>query len=104
MKKFKNDKERIAFLEDYRNVDNGWKLWKGDMDLCRRWWRLELPGWSFVVEEQERTYSWPKKHKTWSVMHWYILPETADAPFGDYVGSRTNALVKIKEIEKGAKK
>jgi hypothetical protein len=27
-KNLKNDKERIAFLEDYRNENNGWCLWK----------------------------------------------------------------------------
>ena len=35
MKKFKNDNERIAFLEDYRNEQNGWYLWKHDEDLDR---------------------------------------------------------------------
>lgn len=100
IKKFKNDKERIAFLEDYRNEDNGWKLWKGDMDLQRRWWRLELADWTFVVEEEERTYHWPKTHKTWTVKHWFIIPLNADGTFGDYVGSRTMALTKLKELEK----
>lgn len=37
LKTFKNDKERIAFLEDYRNTRNGWKLWKCDEDLSRTW-------------------------------------------------------------------
>ena len=101
MKTFRNDKERIAFLDDYRNTRNGWKLWKCDEDLDRRWWRIEFPdGSAFVVEEQLRTFSWPEPHQEWIVAHWYIIPYRPDGPFGDYVGSRTQALNKLKAIGK----
>lgn len=51
-KTFKNDKERKAFLSDYRNKENGWYLWTFENALERRWWRLELTeGISFIVEE-----------------------------------------------------
>ena len=33
MRKFKNDIERKQFLDDYRNEQNGWFLWKNDDDL-----------------------------------------------------------------------
>lgn len=106
--KFKNDKERIAFLEDYRNDRkydgwNGWYLWKYDEDLQRTWWRLDLPDRSsLVVEEQKRTFSWPNVHTDWAVIHWYIVTDwNGSACFGDYVASRTQALTKIKEVEKG---
>lgn len=107
MQKFKNDKERLAFLEDYRNDRkydgwNGWYLWKHDEDLQRTWWRLDLPdGSSLVVEEQKRTFSWPNVHTDWAVIHWYIVTDwNGFAYFGDYVASRSLALKKIKEIEK----
>ena len=36
---FKNDKERLAFLDNYRNTDHGWYQWKKDEDLGRAWWK-----------------------------------------------------------------
>ena len=36
IKELKNDKERTAFLEDYRNLENGWYLWKDYRDINRR--------------------------------------------------------------------
>lgn len=104
LKTLKNDKERIAFLEDYRNTRNGWRLWKCDEDLSRTWWRLELPdGSAFVVEEQLRTITWPKAHMEWLVAHWYILPADQDKPFGDYCASRTMALNELKRIGRAAR-
>lgn len=100
MKKFKNDNERIAFLEDYRNEQNGWYLWKHDEDLNRSWWRIDLGKAAFIVEEQQRTFNWPDRHTAWIVMSWYIVPEFAPAPFGDYAASRTMALSKLKELAK----
>ena len=100
MKKYKNDKERIAFLEDYRNEENGWYLWKEDQDLQRRWWRYDMPEGSLIVEEEERTFTWPKPHRTWSVLKWFIVNDWKDTPIGDQSGSRSQALMKIKEIEK----
>lgn len=100
IKELKNDKERTAFLEDYRNLDNGWYLWKDYRDINRRMWRLPLADYvAFVVEEQLRTYEWPNVHTTWSVMHWYII-ENPDAIFGDCVASRSLALAKLKEVQK----
>ena len=52
---FKNDKERIAFLEDDRNGNNGWYLWGDNQELGRRWWRYDLPDCAFVVEEEKHT-------------------------------------------------
>lgn len=102
MKKFKNDKERIAFLEDYRNRENGWFLWKHDPILQRIWWRRDLPdGTMLVVEEEKRTISWPDVHTEGMVLHWYIVPDLESCPiFGDCVASRPQALAKIKALEK----
>lgn len=99
LKKLKNDKERIAFLEDYRNLDNGWKLLRDDKMLNRRMWEYVLPDCSLIVEEQLQTIMWPTKHASWNVMHWYIL-EDPTLPFADGCASRTQALAKLKEVMK----
>lgn len=101
MKKFKNDKERIAFLDDYRNLDNGWQLWKDDRELDRRWWRLSLGINIFVVEEQRITYHYPETHVTWDVMHWYVIDDIrVSQPFSDFRTSKSIALKVLKQIEK----
>lgn len=98
IRNLKNDKERIAFLEDYRNMDNGWYVWKSDDELQRRMWMLRLAADAvFVVEEQMQTFAWPNKHTSWSVMHWYII-EDPTAIFGDCVASKSMALAKLKEV------
>ena len=96
---FKNDKERIAFLEDYRNQDNGWWLWKKDNDLNRKWWRFDLTDCSFIVEEQLQTIRWPDVHEKYCVVHWYVI-DNYEAPFADGQASRTQALARLKEAEK----
>ncbi len=97
--KFKNDKEHIAFLDDYRNIDNGWRLWKEDPDIGRRWWRNDLLDSSLIVEEEQRKYKWPDTHITWTVVHWFIVTGGADV-FSEYVASRTLALAHLKEVMK----
>lgn len=94
--KLKNDKERIAFLEDYRNTDNGWELWKADQELGRRWWRFCTGHCFLIVEEEWRTFEYPRKEKRWTVKHWYIMRYKCE-PFGDQVASRTMALTEIKK-------
>lgn len=94
--RFKNDRERGAFLDDYRNEKNGWYLWKEDDDIGRRMWRRDLTGCALIVEEQLITYRWPQDHVTWSVMHWYIVEDWHE-PFADSQASRTEALKKLKE-------
>ena len=104
MKKFKNDRERIAFLEDYRNEKNGWYIWKHDDDLQRTWLRCDLPDCALIVEEQQKTFTYPNLHISWYVMHWYIVDDWTGRTktFGDQVASRSLALRKLKEIEKAA--
>lgn len=94
--KFKNDKERIAFLEDYRNIDHGWYLWKDDGDPNRRWWRFDLDDCTLIVEEQLQTLEWPATHLSWLVKHWFIITDW-HKPFADGVASRTMALARLKE-------
>lgn len=99
MKKLKNDKERIAFLEDYRNMDNGWYLWKDDGDLDRKWWRYDLDDCALIVEERLQTIHWPSDHLSWIVDHWYIIRDWHQ-PFEDGAASRTLALAVLKEAGK----
>lgn len=99
MLKFKNDKERIAFLEDYRNEEHGWYLWKELDDIKRKWWRFDLAHCAFIVEEQLRTFMWPDEHTDWHVVHWYIVTDW-HTPLADNVASRTMALTVLKEEEK----
>lgn len=110
--KFKNDEERLAFLDDYRNMDNGWCLWKDDHDRQLRVFRNDLaPDLCFLVEEHLQTISWPNKHMKWEVRDRYIVnwAETGDTPqrgmktFSDQRASRTQQLAALKEFQKRGK-
>ena len=100
--KFKNDKERIAFLEDYRNGENGWYCWKNDAEIDRRWWRYDLPDCALIVEEGRQTFEWPKRRVEWRVVNWFIIKDWTfkDKTFRDQVGSRSMALAEIKRCQK----
>lgn len=106
MKKFKNDQERIAFLEDHRNPESGWYLWKEIEEIGRRWWRFDLPGdkrtgASFIVEEEEITIRWPKVSVVWIVRHWFIVTDWSGLiPFGDFAASKTMALNCLKQRQR----
>lgn len=101
----KNDKERTAFLEDYRNKENGWILWKEFTDIRRRWWlRFMGDGIGFIVEEQEQEIDWPKKHLKWLAMQRYIIREPLDKkPLSNQQGSRTEQLNELKKLQKEGK-
>ena len=96
--KFKNDKERLAFLDDYRNEQKGWYLWKEDYDLKRQWWRFDLPDCALIVEEQLITYHYPDTHVDHSIIHWYIIKDWKRL-FAD-LASRTLALQEVKRCGK----
>ena len=100
--KFKNDKERIAFLEDYRNKEKGWYLWKYDKDLQRSWWRCDLPDCSLIVEENWVTVTWPYRREERRIVNWFIIRDWTfnQATFRDQVASRSMALKEIKRIER----
>ena len=100
---FKNDKERLAFLDDYRNEENGWYIWKDDEDRQETLWRLDIEdGPAIIVEEELRTYSWPNVHRAWTIRHWYIVRdwESDRQTFADQVASRTMALQLLKDMQK----
>lgn len=96
--KFRNDKERIAFLEDLKQ-EQGWYRWKIDEDLGRVWWRRDFPDCYIVVETKKQTLHWPKDHIEYLKFQWYIVPADWEQPFEDTRGSRTLALKEIKRLE-----
>lgn len=96
--KFKNDKERIEFLEA-RRAQDGWYTWKRDPDLGRIWQRRDFDGCTFVVEMRLRTVQWPKVSIEWSTANWYIITDWKK-PFEDYRASRSLALAKLKEMQR----
>lgn len=98
--KFKNDKERIAFLEG-RRPEDGWYVWKEDDDLDRTMWRYDLPKAALICEQELRTFMWPQEHTTQNVIHWYVIRDWRQ-PFGDQVASRSLALAELKRCEKEA--
>lgn len=111
---FKNDKERILFLEAYKDDENpyaaNWSIWKRDDILGRRFWATHVGTTIFFVEEEYITISWPKPHKHWATRNWFIYegPEMKDSfsqevTFGDRRASRTQALQRLKELEKEAR-
>ena len=109
MEKFKNDTERLAFLDDYRNMDNGWYLWREDYDRQLRVFRNDIaPDFCLLVEEHLLTIEWPKKHQSWTVRDRYIVnwAETGDKmergmkTFADQRASRTQQLAALKEFQK----
>lgn len=103
--KFKNDKQRIAFLDDYWNKENGWYIWKEDSEIQRRWWRYDLPDCALIVEEDRQTFMWPDKRVEWRIVHWFIIKDWSfkEKTFRDQVASRSMALKELKRIEKEGK-
>lgn len=98
--KLKNDKERIAFLEERREED-GWFLWINDPGLGRRFWRYddEKDG-SIIVEERLQTITYPKTEMKWIERNWYLFDgESWGLPFEDRKASRTLALQYIKTLD-----
>ena len=101
----KNDKQRLAFLDDYTNKENGWSLWKYDEDLQRRWWRYDLSDCALIVEEDRMTFKYPNMHVDWYVRNWFIITDWSfrEKTFRDQVASRTLALAEIKRVQKEAR-
>lgn len=99
--KLKNDKERIAFLEERRKED-GWFLWIRDSVIGRRFRRYDTEeGGSIIVEERYQTITWPKPEAKWIERNWYLFTdaESYNQPFEDRKASRTLALAYIKTLD-----
>ena len=109
-RKFRNDSERKAFLNDYTNRANGWQLWRTETIIERRWWRFDLTDdISIIVEEELKTFAYPERTEKWTPIQWYITDQKIaeyqcgdrTPHFGDYRSSKTVALAYLKACEKG---
>lgn len=99
---FTNDKERIAFLEDYRNEKRDWYLWQDMEDTVGlRWWRNDYVSDDFALVVVEELFSgttpdiWPETTKLWRAKHYYMVRDW-DEPFADVVASKTEVLKEMK--------
>lgn len=101
----KNDKERVAFLEDYRNEENGWYCWYEVPATERRWWRYDLPDCALIVEEDRRTFTYPYPRTEWFPLNWFVIRawNFQNKTFRDQVASRSLALKEIKRVQREAK-
>lgn len=118
---FKNDTERIAYLDAFKEFDNkkqsdygkAWELQHIDRQMGRRLlYTRPAEDVFFIVEQAYQTIEWPKKHRMWCTKGWYIIDGdfsfnvdgvccTFDgATFEDHSASRTMALGKLKELQK----
>ena len=102
IRNLKNDKERVAFLEDYRNTENGWYLWEDWFGMTRRFWRYDLPDCALIVEEDDQTFNWPEKQVKPRVVNWFIIRDWTfmSGTFRDQQASKTLALAEIKRVQK----
>lgn len=110
-KMFRNDDDRLAFLDAYKDSESKyfgrWELWKEDRITGRRWWITQIQTTNFIVEEVYQSYVWPKPHKEWRTMRMYLYVGpitdsfTGELTFEDRRSSRSLALKRIKELENG---
>lgn len=102
--RLKNDKERTAFLEDYRNIENGWKIWDQAAKGQRIWWEWFFPDGvcSIIVEEKYWYSEWPKREHKWIPTEWFILRDDSE-PLANQHASKTMALEEIKTYVRAMK-
>lgn len=97
LRDLRNDKERREFLNDYRNMDNGWYPWIENGDIGRRLWRIDLTECALIVEEEMKTFSYPSEHTEWNAFRWYIVRDWSK-PFADSLASKTLELEEIRRV------
>lgn len=101
--RFYNDKDRIAFLENYRNDEAGWYLWHDMADTVGlRWWRHDDVSDDFALVVVEELFSgttpdiWPETTPRWRAKHYYMVRDWGQ-PFADAVTNRTQVLKEMKK-------
>lgn len=98
---FKNDDDRRRFLNE-RNESEGWYIWKQDHELNRKWVRVDLEGFSIIVEERVLT-NWTGD-ETMSYF-WYLHDGTwGDHPFEDYRSNYSAIVTALREMKQKHKK
>lgn len=99
----RNDKERMAFLDNYTDDCNAyWFLAKMLTGYDRRFFAYQGDGYSIYVEDELQTLTWPKKHEKWLSRAFYLVPleNGTRKPFADYRMSKTQIINWIKEHRK----
>lgn len=90
---FKNDDDRRRFLNE-RNESEGWYIWKQDHDLNRRWVRVDLEGFSIIVEEREFiNLSGEERTSTFWYLHNGVW---GDYPFENYNSNFSEILTRLR--------
>lgn len=107
MKMFRNDDDRRDWIDGYKRGHRDWGIWVEYPLINRRFWRAELCGCWFIIEERLQTifnpFTEPKYSLGWSTCAGYIVPDANNItwkPLEDYKASKTQMLNKIKELEK----
>lgn len=99
----RNDKERMAFLDDYANDVNAyWYLAKMLTGYDRRFFAYRGTDYTVYVEDELQTMTWPKRHEKWISRSFYLVPDEPGTrkPFADYRMSKTMIINWIKERRK----
>ena len=109
MKMFRNDADRQEWIDGYRGgkYADAWSIWVEYPLINRRFWKAELCGVWFIIEERMQTvfnpFTEPKYTRRWTTCAGYIIPDASLGswnPLEDYKASKTMMLNKIKELEK----
>lgn len=95
----RNDKERMAFLDNYKDDCNSyWCRVKIIAPFDRRFFAYSGDDYVIFVEDELQTVHWPKTAQKWISKSYYLVEgERDDRPFSDYRMSRSQIVNWIKE-------
>lgn len=100
----RNDKERAAFLDNYRDDCNGyWYLAKMLSEYGRRFFAYYGNGYTVFVEDELQTVTWPKKGQKWLSRAFYLVTDEDSKkgkPFADCRKSKTEIINWVKDKRK----
>lgn len=91
-----NDKERMAFLDNYTHTGD-WYLAEALRTYGRRFWAYPGDGYTIYVEDELHTAKWPKIEEKWISKSYYLVEGEIDNPFADYRVSKTQIVNWVKE-------
>lgn len=97
----RNDKERMAFLDNYKDdCSDYWHL-KNISVFDRRFFAYEGDNYTVYVEDELQTVHWPKTAQKWISKSYYLVEGKRDGrPFSDYRMSRSQIINWVKEHRK----
>ena len=91
-----NDKERMAFLDNYTDGEN-WYLAKQIGPYNRRFFAYPGDGYTIYVEDELQTVLYPAKAEKWISKSFFLVEGEINKPFADYRVSKTQIINWIKE-------